>query len=317
MTIAMLFRPVETSEPISTMIDQQKQEVGSGSNAIQAKGDVIVHQGATPEQMSQIIGAISKQLSSFAAEARTVADQRCEEFREEILAEFAKPETRAYSEAFKDPDYQYLIGKSLGEYARKGTDELKSELIEMLVERSKEETGSRISLILNSAIEAVPKLSKQDKDILVTLFVIKNVRINSSHMSGIYPNYVSMLSGHVDGLPTGTVAFEYLQAIGCIAIERVADHYPLPANFFRQYGQIANAQKSFVTLSNNAKNASYTEASLWNEFIENVPELAAVDSVWQSSFYRHSTPTATGRAVAHAVLKGEKKLTAGIEAFFS
>lgn len=299
------------------MIDHQKQEVGSGSSAIQAKRDVIVHQGATPEQMSEIIGAISKQLSNFAAEAATIANQRCAEFREEILAEFAKPETQAKSEAFRDPDYQYLLGKSLEEYARKGTDDLKIELIDMLVRRSKEDTGSRMSFILNSAIETVSKISEQDKDILVTLFVIKNLAVNSSHMMGIYPNYTSMLSGHVDDLPTGTAGFEYLQSIGCIAIERVADHYPLPENFFRQYGEIANSQKPFVSLNTISEKISYTEKSLWDEFKDNVPELASVENVWGSSFYRHSTLTATGRAIAHAVLKGEKKLASGIEAFFN
>lgn len=299
------------------MIDNQKQEVGAGSNAIQAKRDVVIHQGATPEQMSEIIGAISKQLSNFAAEAATIADQRCAEFREEILAEFAKPETQAQSEAFKDPDYQYLLGKSLEQYARKGTDDLKAELIEMLVRRSNEDTGSRISLILNSSIETVSKLSKQDKDILVILFIFKNLKVNSFHMMGVYPNYASMLSGHVENLPTGTAGFEYLQSIGCISIERVADHYPLPENFFRQYGEIANSQKPFASLNLTSTKVSYTEKSLWEEFKGNVPELIPVENVWGTSFYRHSTLTATGRAIAHAVLKGEKKLASGIEAFFN
>lgn len=299
------------------MIDQQKQEVGSGSNAIQAKGDVIVHQGATPEQISEIIIALSKQLSHFEQEARTIAEKRCEEFRKDILSEFAKSDGSANSNAFKDPDYQHLLGTSLHEYARKGTEDLKSELVDLLKIRSNLETGSRLSLILNEAIELSPKLCKQDKDVLVTLFVIKNVHINSNNMPGIYHRYNKMLENHVSNLPTGTASFEYLQSLGCISTDRVADHWPLDDHFYESYKDTANSELSRIQVNKLDDPTPFDKDKLWSRFQENVPELKVLGDIWPSGFYRHSVTTATGRAIAHSILSGQGRMDAAMEVFFN
>jgi hypothetical protein len=87
---------------------EQDQQVGNGAVAIQAKGDVTITYGMTPDQMTQIMVGLAKQLALYQSDAEAKVEERLAHFRKEILQEFADPE-RASTEAFRDPDFQYLL----------------------------------------------------------------------------------------------------------------------------------------------------------------------------------------------------------------
>lgn len=302
------------------MIDTQKQEAAPGSTAYQAKGDLTVNQGATPEQIGEIIGAITKQLSHFAAEARAIAEERCNEFRQEILSEMAKPEFAEHSEAFRDPDFQFVLSSSLNEFARKGDDDLKLELVRLLMERATKTAKDRLGLVLNEAIQVTPKLTNQDKSVLVILFVIKNVFITSQYIEPVYHRYQQLLSAYVSNLPSDNGCFEYLSSIGCLNVELVADHYPLNEHFHKQYAQlfpktgVPGPPVPGQTVPSNFEMPA-TAQQVWDGFLQNVPALGSLNAVWQSALYRHSTPTAIGKTIAHGVLVGHGNFDAPLEVF--
>lgn len=302
------------------MIDSQKQEAAAGSTAYQSKGNLTVNNGATPDQIAEIIGAITKQLSYFTAEARSIADERCQQLRQEILEEMSKPEFSDRSQAFRDPDFQYVLSSALNEFARKGDDDLKKELVSLLLERAKTDSSSRIGLVLNQSILTTSKLTEEDKSVLIALFVIKNVSITSASIQPVYHRYQTMLSGAVDILNGRLGSFEYLQSIGCININLVADHFPLDEHFHRGYGNLfpkKNISAPPVPNSNQplTHEMPASPQEVWEGFLSNVPALRTLSAVWQEAFYRHSTPTAVGKAIAHGILIGHGKIDAPLEVF--
>jgi hypothetical protein len=54
----------------------QNQQVGNGAVAIQAKGDVTISQGMTPDQMTQIMVGLAKQLALYQSDAETKVEER-------------------------------------------------------------------------------------------------------------------------------------------------------------------------------------------------------------------------------------------------
>lgn len=298
----------------------QKQNVGAGAEAYQAKRDIIVHNGATPEQMAEIIGAITRQLSHFTHEAKAIADQRCEELKKEILEEIARPGDEDRSGAFRDPDFQFVLGTAIESYARKGTDSLRAELVRLLMERASHGAESRISYVLNEAIGLAGRLTTQDRALLVTLFAIKTVVINAQHIDAVYLRYQQMLNPYVNCLPITEGSFDYLSSIGCISIERVADHFPLDQHFHRLYGKlIPEIMMPAPAVSDQAEPQMIphtpSPSEVFSAFKANVPALEKLVAIWDNSLYRHSVLTGVGKALAHSVLTGDGKIDAALDIF--
>jgi hypothetical protein len=122
---------------------KQDQDVEAGGSAIQAGRDVVIHQGVSPEQMASIMGAMAKQLSAFHNEALQLTNARMDFFQKEILKRFAQP-GRANPDAFRDPDFQYLLGDAQEAVARSGDEAVRDTLVDIVARRSLEPTRSRL-----------------------------------------------------------------------------------------------------------------------------------------------------------------------------
>src|SRR4051812_325115 len=108
---------------------KQDQKVETGGQAIQAARDVIITKNAVmrPEQMMEIMAAMAKQLAAFSEEANRTMDERLRSFREEVLKRFANQNT-SNSEAFKDPDFQFVLQDAQEAYARSGDEAVRDTL---------------------------------------------------------------------------------------------------------------------------------------------------------------------------------------------
>ncbi|MFX5858472.1 LPO_1073/Vpar_1526 family protein, partial [Acinetobacter baumannii] len=95
---------------------------------------------------SEIMIALASQLSTYLNAAEQTAERRYKELREDIIKEFARSDSSARAEAFSDPDYQFVLRDAHETYARSGQAELRDELVRLLIERSKQPSGSRSAL---------------------------------------------------------------------------------------------------------------------------------------------------------------------------
>lgn len=197
---------------------RQDQRVGEGATAIQAQGAVTINQGMSPTQMTEIMVALATQLQRFQDDAAKTAQERFAKFREEMLRKFAKPD-EANPDAFKDPDFQFLLASAQNSYARTGDDQIGEMLVCLLAERSMQSGRNRTSLILNRAAETVTLLTSEEIAILSVGFVLY-------YTSGGVANYFAFLqrcnwfiAPFVKDLSASRAPYEYLESLGCISID--------------------------------------------------------------------------------------------------
>lgn len=151
---------------------RQDQSVDTGGTAIQAGRDVVVQQGISAEQMAEIMVAVGKQLAVFTSEARQIADERIVAFQQSILARFAKP-GEANPEAFKDPDFQYLLADAQEAVARSGDQAVRETLVDIIARRSMEKDRTRLALTLNHAAKLAANLTENEFAALSLVYLVR------------------------------------------------------------------------------------------------------------------------------------------------
>lgn len=304
------------------MIDSQKQSVDSGGEAYQARGDINVNKGISTGQLAEIISAVVAEIGRLSSDAARQVEERNQELREELTARIADSEERVRS-AFAQPDFQYALGSAFNGYARKGTETLKNELADLIIRRAKSQDDDRVSEVLNQAIAVLPKLSVVDKDVLAILFLFKNLNIIDSSLSNVWVRYESYLSSHVSRIPNGVGTFEYLQGLGCINVNLVADHFPLGERLYNQYQNLVPKKAVDGPPVPGDVPAPKIEmpAMSQSEFVEGLrassPSFTTLEAVWNDRLFPNSTLTSVGKAIAHSVLSTDGKLQTPVEVFLA
>ena len=188
MLVLWQFNQAETLKSKSVMTDQE-QKVGKNAVAIQSARDTVIQSGITPDDMRKILSALSEQLPTYAAVAREIVDARMADFEQRILSRFAESDS-VNPEAFKDPDFQYLLTRAQHAYARRGDQEIGDLLVSMIAERSKLEKPDRLSMSLNSAIEVAATLTENEFAELTICFLLKhtiNSPLKKAPLTGFQP----------------------------------------------------------------------------------------------------------------------------------
>ena len=282
---------------LAQRMTRQDQSVEEGGEAYQAGRDLTVNHGMNADDMAALMVAMAKQLSAFTAEANAKLDQRFHEFRDEVLKQFSN-ETSANKEAFNDPDFQFTVKSAQEAYARKGDGDLKVELVRLLAERSKQQSGSRVANILNEAIKVAGSLTKQEMSVLAILFVMVHVGTPSQNANQTRAFHESMLAPFLNDMPNDRNSFEYLESLRCITINAIVTRTSetIAAEKFRSQftnGENSGAIRSFMTTS---------------------PILKAIYEMWDTNqVFQQSYLTSLGKALAHSTLVSKTGLNAPVE----
>lgn len=231
---ALVSRLAVTLKSKISYVSKQQQEVSEGGQALQAGGNIVVNNGMSADQMSEIIVSLTKQILALNNEAKLEQENRFGELKDALLLEFAKPESKANAEAFSDPDFQYVVRDAHEAYARRGDADLKVELVNLISERSAHQAKTRVAQTLNSAIELAGKLSREEYAALVMLFTMQNVVVNGAHIDIILNTTDNLLAPFVSDLPTDGYSVQYLQSLGCVSINQIVTN-PLSGILVSKY----------------------------------------------------------------------------------
>lgn len=221
-------------------MSKQDQRMEGDGSAFQAGRDMVVHQGLTPAQMSEIMIALVSQVQSFAAKAEQTVIERCAQMRESILAEFAKPDMQGRSEAFSDPDFQFAVRSAHEGFSRSGDSELEKQLVRMLAERAAEPVGSRRSKALNEAIDLAANLSTQEFALLAAIFLLKRCQVKETTYERLIEKFEHYLSPFVKDFPEDQHCIEYLESMRCVSLNELT-RTPIWEILQRQYGGLFSA----------------------------------------------------------------------------
>ncbi len=145
-------------------MDIQKQEGGDNSKNIQVIGDVTC--GISYTEARQIaLDVFNANCQKMMNEAAQTAEKRANE----IVDDFTKKlfeEHPELSVRLKDPSIQYSAFSVIKNYVKTGDAELKERMLGMLIQRMEAKERSMEQIVLDEAIEIIPKLTQDQINIL-------------------------------------------------------------------------------------------------------------------------------------------------------
>lgn len=196
----------------------QKQELGDGAKAIQAGGDVYV--GVTADEARNIALDVAKvTFYELSGAARKTASDRVEEITNIVIEKLEKDFPDGLQKA-KDPDFQYALLTVQKEYARNGDEDLGDLLVDLLVDRSKQDNRNILQIVLNESLATAPKLTDTQISCLAIVFLFRytqNQLIGNHEMLGRYfDKHVQPFNGR---LVKNNASYQHLEFTGCGSVQ--------------------------------------------------------------------------------------------------
>lgn len=197
------------------MSDQTQKATGNAI-AVQSGGDTVIHKGLSGKEIRTIIDdTISAQLPVFTAMAREVVDGRLSEFKERVLERF-EDASSSNKEAFKDPDFQYLLGRAEHAYARSGDEKILRTLVDLIAQRSRESNRTRLALSLNEAVEKAAVLTRNEFAELSLCFIIKYTQHNGLVSPQKFADFINThVAPLLPDISREDSSYSYLESQGC------------------------------------------------------------------------------------------------------
>ena len=148
-----------------------KQESGDQSVNLQAGGNIVV--GVTYDAARQIALDVYKANAvELAAAAKQAAIARAEELTDKFLGELKDKNPQAVSQAAR-PDFQIALLEAQKAYAKTGDKDLAAVLVDLLVNRTKQEPRSLREIVLAESLQVVPRLTMAQIHIISAIFVLR------------------------------------------------------------------------------------------------------------------------------------------------
>jgi hypothetical protein len=198
----------------------QEQNVAEGSTAIQAGGNVTITKASlTYAEVRDIaLDVFRANFYELAGVAKETAKSRAEEITEEFLSKLQK-EYPAGLEKSHDPDFQYALFTVQKEYARNGDKDLGDLLVDLLVDRSKQEQRDILQIVLNESLSTEPKLTENQLAVLAVIFLFKytqNFGVGNHQMLAKY--FDKHVAPFASKVVKNMACYQHLEFAGCGAI---------------------------------------------------------------------------------------------------
>jgi hypothetical protein len=198
----------------------QNQDVGNGATAIQAGGSVtLINVGVTSAEARAIALDVAKAtFYELTGTAKEIAEIRVEEITDQVIKKLEKDFPAGLQKA-KDPDFQYALFTVQKEYARNGDKDLGDLLVDLLVDRSKQDQRDILQIVLNESLSTAPKLTDTHLAALAVIFLFKytqHLRVGNHQTFGEYLD--KHLLPFVSKLSKNQAGYQHLEFSGCGSI---------------------------------------------------------------------------------------------------
>lgn len=152
----------------------QEQVAVGGATAIQAGGNVsLTKVGLTYLEVRDVaLDVFRANFYELAGMAKEVAKERAEQITEKFLKQLEKENPGGLGKA-NDPDFQHSLFTVQKEYARCGDKDLGDLLVDLLVDRSKQDQRNILQIVLNESLLTAPKLTESQLAALAIVFFFR------------------------------------------------------------------------------------------------------------------------------------------------
>lgn len=202
----------------TVVISKKTQKSGDNSVNLQAE-HITVNTGLSIAHVKEIaLEVFEGNFYKLAGVAKETADQRAKEITEHFLEELSEKNPNGLN-ASEDPDFQHSLFQAQKEFARSGDKELGDILVDILVDRSREEDRSLLQVVLNESLSIAPKLNSTQLDILACCFNLgytKRTNIANLQMFADYLNDAVLV--FADAVGERDSNYKHLEYVGCAAI---------------------------------------------------------------------------------------------------
>ncbi len=205
------------------MLDKdQNQNVDQQGTAIQAGGNVsvqVMHVGLTRAEAKEVFGELFElNYYKLMGVAHATAKQRGEEVTEKFLSKLQDENPKGLQQ-YGDPDFQDALFAVQKEYAKAGDKDLGDILVDLLVDRSKQENRNILQIVLNECIHTAPKLTNDQLTVLALIFFLRYCKnpVAFDHLT--LASYLSRhIESFVNNIVTTNSCFQHLVFTGCGSI---------------------------------------------------------------------------------------------------
>jgi len=213
-----------------------KQIQKAGDNSVNVQGNkVAITTGLTYQDVRQVaLDVFRYNFYQLAGVARDIAQDRAEQITDKFLKELESRNPEGLAAA-TDPDFLYSLFTAQREYARAGDDELGDILVDLLVDRTKEQSRTLIRIVLNESLRVASQLTSDQIALLSLIFTLRYTKSNRIRNIKSLSKYLkTRIAPFIKGLPATYVALQHLEFTGCCSISiaslslenLMADKYP-------------------------------------------------------------------------------------------
>lgn len=217
----------------------QVSNVSDNSTVNQAKGDINnINNNYNGLQIKDIVplvqALVKSELEVCKLQAENKVLHRFNEFTESLESELDKKVSDKISR-FAEPAMQFATREATVGYLKSGDPEEREALIDLLIERVKEEERTSKQFLIDEAIKVLPKLSRENLAVL-TLITYEKLCVTGNIQA--LDNWIKCLNPILDILPqVNRLDIEYLVQADCVSssifeqnenwIEQNRKDYPL------------------------------------------------------------------------------------------
>lgn len=262
------------------MISRQSQKGGDGSTNIQAK-DLKIVQGLTYTEVRQVaIDVFKSNFYELAGEAKAIASERAEQVTEAFLRKLQSENPDGFTKA-QDPDFQHAIFTVQKEYARTGDKELGDLLVDLLVDRSKQDNRDILQIVLNESLIVAPKLTLDQINALSLIQILSNMRFGElngfEELEKVYKKVIGLV-GDLEGLSETNLL--HLQYSGALSINHIVKK-DISRKIYDTYKYISieSGYEDFISLINNNSPSLKSCISAFNKNRMYRAELTSVGAI--------------------------------------
>ena len=197
---------------------KQTQKGGNQSTNIQAETVTISHGVSYDEARSIALDVFQNNFMKLSEKAYEIARRRAEEITEKFLSNLQENNERGIERA-EDPDLQHALFNVQKDFARIGDRELGDLLVDLLVDRTKQNNRSILQIVLNEALLVAPKLTKDQLATLSVIFIFRNCLLKNMGTIELFGKFLDdFLSPFIEVLTKNSPCYQHLEFTGCGSI---------------------------------------------------------------------------------------------------
>lgn len=233
-------------------INNKSQKSGDNSLNIQSE-NVTVNTGLSISHVKEIaLEIFESNFYKLSGLARETAERRAKEITEKFIHELTEKNPDGI-QAADNPDFQHSLFTVQKEYAKCGDSELGDILVDLLVERTKENERTLPQIVLNESLSVAPKLNSDQLDILACCFILFHTRRNDLTNLKEFGDYLkTIILAFSNPINIRSTNYNHIDFVGC--------------------GSIRTAQRDIISMLRNKYQAFFSKGYS-KELIKSIEEV--------------------------------------------